>query len=916
MSASIEAGKIPPSLLPAAKQAIVPAQLGFLAIYSPMLGGLGDDALENQIVYYSSFTSGAADKSRRKRKGVDRVDSDDRASGTKGAASKTGERLKDEQEKNERLRQIGLAQGMVEFAKSFSGGEAVDTVDTEKTRVIVHELEDGWWVVASIDLTRLPLPPPKSGDKNPSAEAQKRPDAEYSSREVKPAALLLADLERAHRVFLMHHVPSLTALWKKLRGGTESPSSSGGANRPRRTSARGRIKFMSIVEKYWDRFLASWSVLLHGNPIRDVFGGIRVAACGELGVGVGEEDRGSGERDALEGFVGRVEGLVDVVVGRFGEDGHKPHDGNSKNNGDDGASGDDSPWLGTGDEPGPEDGAVFLGVGALSRSSLKDVTCWMEDLYTWGEHAYGVSESPTNTRKARRRPVRKPSERRDSASVKSPVTTTARVPSIERGDVAYAQPAAKGTMTKGPPDSKADGTAASLDATSADTEIASSAEDTQNYRHTEAEDGGVNKLVSYLKLGYGTYWSLPGSGTGTPNAGDSPPPEKGNRKGETSGRYLVGFIGDIDSPETTTDNAEEVCSQVNLEVLESRTLLRTLNLEIDPDHVQLHGLYANLSGGDDHESSSSEYPNHGKLRVVVYVAKPFIYVLLFGLRTDSLEWDSLYKSLHTQLQPLRKPLVASTNFRPERPVEGAGSKRGKTPRIYDLVYDVEEMTVHCTIPSIPEPGTSYHRRPQHGNGSLGKAAGGGGWFGVEEVAEDETVWSRVEALNTHSQLLNIWSATRRSPGELERTAKTSRGWWVVWSRIIERDASSPKRKSSIAGPILGTHEEVDEDDLDGESSSEISARPDSEDAEEYRDEDTVLGGKVQPKTPGTVKKDIFLIRRAGETSSSGRSDSPLGGRGSGRFGSSWEWGDGASRLAQGIGVDTKKYIEGLMSLNR
>ena len=58
--------------------------------------------------------------------------------------------------------------------------------------------------------------------------------------------------------------------------------------------------------------------MLHGNPATSVFAGIKIAACGELGIGVGEEERGSGEREVLEGFVERTEGLVDLVVSKFG----------------------------------------------------------------------------------------------------------------------------------------------------------------------------------------------------------------------------------------------------------------------------------------------------------------------------------------------------------------------------------------------------------------------------------------------------------------------------------------------------------------------------------------------------------------------------------------------------------------------
>jgi hypothetical protein len=108
----------------------IPAELGFLAIYNPSLG-TSDDTIENQIVYYSS--SEPSPKPRR-----------DFLSPNQKAAEDAAKR----EQNNEQLRQIGLAQGMVEFGRSFSDGKAVDTVETEKSRIILHELEPGWWILA------------------------------------------------------------------------------------------------------------------------------------------------------------------------------------------------------------------------------------------------------------------------------------------------------------------------------------------------------------------------------------------------------------------------------------------------------------------------------------------------------------------------------------------------------------------------------------------------------------------------------------------------------------------------------------------------------------------------------------------------------------------------------------------------
>lgn len=117
---------------------IIPAQLGFLAIYNPSLGAT-DETVDDQIVYYASASTHASSKRRRHRSAKDARPTD----------------AADNDDRNERLRQIGLAQGMVEFGRSFSSGKAVDSIDTERSRVVLHELEPGWWILA---VCHLPYP--------------------------------------------------------------------------------------------------------------------------------------------------------------------------------------------------------------------------------------------------------------------------------------------------------------------------------------------------------------------------------------------------------------------------------------------------------------------------------------------------------------------------------------------------------------------------------------------------------------------------------------------------------------------------------------------------------------------------------------------------------------------------------------
>lgn len=101
---------------------IIPAQLNFLAIYNPSLGTT-DDTVADQIVYY--YSANSLERSRRRHSSRSQIE-----------------------ESNAQLRQIGLAQGMVEFGKSFSDGRSVDTIETERSRIILHELESGWWILA------------------------------------------------------------------------------------------------------------------------------------------------------------------------------------------------------------------------------------------------------------------------------------------------------------------------------------------------------------------------------------------------------------------------------------------------------------------------------------------------------------------------------------------------------------------------------------------------------------------------------------------------------------------------------------------------------------------------------------------------------------------------------------------------
>ncbi|KJZ73180.1 hypothetical protein HIM_07377 [Hirsutella minnesotensis 3608] len=782
----------------AASGGVVPAQLGFLTIFNPSLGST-DETIDDQIVYYASVSAQPAPHKRRRSRG------------------RPTDALSLE-ERHERLRQIGLAQGMVNFGRGFADGAALDAIDTERTRVVMHELEPGWWILASIDLTKVPLPP-----RLPTKPGQAHEDKyEYSTKEMKPASLLLRDLLRAHSIFLMHHDSSLSALFVHTR----------------------RSKFVGLLSRYWDLFLSTWNVMLHGNPARDIYGGINVAASGELGVGVGEEERGSGEREVLEGLVGRIEGLVDLVVSKFGTEESTSEPSHERIP--------CSQWLGTGREPAADDGAIFLGTGALSRKSVRDVTHWMEDLYTWGEHAYGIIESPTSIRRANAR-----------KSAKSGVSN----------QVAIGADAAKSTAVTEP-----SGGQSAAETKTVEQGDAEQAEVGQG-RAKDAEDGKLDKMISYMKLGYGSYWTFPGS------SGDSSPAhrlasteaaqEDSKAKHpeapaspivttpglasqiETAGHFLIGLRGNIEESQDVDSGLSPVSSDVESEH-NSRTLLRTLHVEVESDgadgqpeatvikdfehpasvHTRSQVMGNMIPGYNSHDLNKAQ-----KLRVVVYVNRPFIFTFLFRLRTDSLAWDTLYRSLHHQLAPLKKSLAASTMYRPDRP-ESATSTLSS---IYDLVWDPMSLTVHCTIPCIPEQANSES-------------------------------WSRADAVNTHLHLLNAHDAGRSLAAALERTHKTNRGWWIVWARVPsrrDRHAADNERRGR------------DEDAASVGSGTDFSQ---------------VAGYDGEKIDPRATSKEIFLLRRASDHAGLRSSAAGVGG------------GDGAGKLAQGIGVDTRRYVEELLSL--
>ncbi|KAF2280579.1 uncharacterized protein EI97DRAFT_367135 [Westerdykella ornata] len=818
---------------------VIPAKLSFLAIYNPSLGAT-DETIQDQIVFYYSRTT--------KVRGKVEVQN-----------PRNAEDLREEL--NEKLRQVGLAQGMVGFARSFSHGDAVNSVETEKSRIVLHELESGWWILAvdhtesiqSIDLTQLPAPATHDLKTDDGSVKSSNYAIEYSSREVSPPALLLQQLIRAHSIFLLHHGESLQSIFDKL----------------------GRTKFCSALERYWAKFAGFWDVLLHGSPAVDIFRGLKLAAGGELGVGVGEEDWGSGEREVLEDFARRTEGLVDIIVSRFGEPSlEQSQNGRENKRTEELDVTELEPWLGGGKYVNAGDGVVFSGIRALSRRSLRDVSHWMEDIYTYGEQAYGVKERPTADRRKRRR--RKPDtlpaaevSRSESRGAHSPG------PATSPGET---------TLPLGipPPIIKAVETSLNK-ATKAIDPSQGSEQDTPAATSSPADTEGWMK---YLTLGYGTAWGGKG-----PHIGEQPPASAYPAKHdpvpksdktmryvepkpdvdwvqerlkqqiwqENTGYYVIGLKGDVEEEGVDEDSEAD-----------ERVMLRTVNVEL----VDALPSTPDGDGGTpivDKEltPAAPAGPRLSRLRAVVYAHRPFIYTFLFRPQTESLTLSTFYRNLHQYFSPLHRPLSNSTSpdkvgarlsaaFNPFTTVSTAAGSGENPQPIYNVVFDPRTLTVHSSLPNIPEPGTLFAEG----------FSGPGGVVG----------WSRAEALNVHSQILATVGGTRRTFSEIERTCKTSRGWWVVWLRLAP---SAMDRLTDVQAQ--------------GETEAGFTV-------EELR--------------------EAFLVRRSNDaTTSSSKTSGSSGlwrlGRPSttekmGRAAAGWRPGG----LAEGIGIDPRKYVESLLSLSR
>jgi hypothetical protein len=723
-----------------------------------------------------------------------------------------------------------------------------------------------------------------------------------------------------------------------------------------------------LLDRFWSRYIRNWDVLLHGNPAVDVYNGVKLAAGGELGIGVGEEDWGSGEREVLEDFVLRTEGLVDLLFSRFG-DAPAEHTKKNKAGSSEASQVPQDPWLGTDSDPRSSDGMLFSGVGALSRRSLATVSQWMEWIYKYGEDAYGVGENPSRPRRRRRRPpgdgihLQNGARSHRNHAAKEIVPSSVRPPHSLRREAmerSWAGPNIPPPIVGAAEISleKASSNVKSREASPLPTEKA-------NDEAAASEDSGLfatDKMMKILSLGYGSSWTLSPKGLpgnkpseGPPSTRTSVPDQEGEvdarkvplkdeddtlddlqlqevdptpeisdnedapfvqRLEQSIGKFIIGLSGDLENAEMIDDEPDEA-GDVSTSQAPQRVFLRTLTLEVADMPVQLKSTsqeddLSTAPGSSSHSArnktsvngSASSIGKHQKFQVAVYVHQPFMFAFLFALHTPMLTFPWFYRNIHHQLGPLQRPLLRSTDPAKvaQRIADAVGERSSTTTAakregpndslvegqtIYDIIFDPDKLTVRTSIPNIPVPGTfaaeglvSFSRSPVTVSGSwytlgipistLPSTSHRQTGFGLEE-----SPWTRVEALNVHTQILNTWTAThddRSKEGrvERERTVKTGRGWWILWMRV------SSTSNSGIEGD-----------------------------------------------------KEAFLVRKATDhTASANRRDASSTASGSrwllrdqkrdisGSSAGSRAGGTAMAGISEGVGVDARKWIDGLLSLNR
>ena len=218
----------------------------------------------------------------------------------------------------------------------------------------------------------------------------------------------------------------------------------------------------------------------------------------------------------------------------------------------------------------------------------------------------------------------------------------------------------------------------------------------------------------------------------------------------------------------------------------------------------------------------------------------------------------------------------------------------------DLIYDPTNLTIRSSIANVNEISSSQQQQQK----------------------SDIEIWaSRAESVNMHNQLLNIFIQTRLSNHhDIERTYKTNRGWWIVWMRVLSSkdQVYGDNDIGSGSGSVSAS----------ASASASVSASGHSYENDQNEQQEAFIIRRASDYIPPPISSQqhensgVRFFRDLGGASVPSSSASPsaalsLGGLGFGGF-SSWSRTKdlGPGRLVEGLGFDPRRYVDGLLGLNR
>ncbi|KAI5778199.1 hypothetical protein EDC01DRAFT_363061 [Geopyxis carbonaria] len=602
----------PSSLVPT----ITPASPYSLAIYNPSLGPT-DDTLQEQLVFFTS-SSGASHTL------------------------------------DEKLRQIGLAQGVVEFARGFSRVNNCTIVETQKARFITIEIEEpGWWLLTQIELSYI---------HNPTTHPAV---SEYSAREVSPVQILVSQLRKAYAQFRFRY-GTFQSNWDGLE----------------------RSIFYKRLEKYWHRWVwKKWEIMLKGSPVVNLLSENYIKMSGGR---PGQELR-SQERDFLEGWAKKEtsRGLIDLVVTRVGteptetlkdvEDTHRepsrlrfwPISITGKGTSDLDIAKARQICL---TDNILKEGCIFRGIGEIETSSVIDIITFLaeqqniQDTINAGDVITGQRRRKNASRKSSTSTIRPMYEETGKSSL-------GLSRSYPGSDSVQEHPAKVSTVIQLEPNINR-GTVS----------------ETQRTSNTNS------KIMNLITFGWAGHTETQSAAPPTtPTGSQGPTPNKGCNTGVKShnlrsctnkiGQFLIGFQGDLDVEDLDDD-------------------FDTGTGRITTRSVWVQRKSCSTQSDSDYGSDTIDKLNSNEFKLVIYTNSSLYFAMVFQANSQHLRSPSFYRSIHHQLSPLVQTIIGfpmtSTEKTPLKNSTGFISSPIRPP--YHIVLNTSNHCFYSTFPPIPELG--------------------------------------------------------------------------------------------------------------------------------------------------------------------------------------------------------------------